>query len=54
MTYLTDDEISFILQYTGLDTAATTSLEETPVVYFCRNGTVLDFVTIFSTELNKP
>ena len=49
----TDQEVDYIMEYTGLDSAMDYPLETTPVVYFSRNGNVLDFVTMFSTELNN-
>ena len=49
----TDQEIDYIVEYTGMDIALEYPLSRTPVVYFSRNGNVLDFVTIFSSELNK-
>ena len=46
-------KIDYIVEYTGMDIALEYPLSRTPVVYFSRNGNVLDFVTIFSSELNK-
>jgi hypothetical protein len=50
---LTDEEIDYIMEYTGVDIALRLPLNKTPVICFSHNGNVLDFVTIFSTELNK-
>ena len=50
---LTDEEIDYIMEYTGMDIALRLPLNKTPVICFSHNGYVLDFVTIFSTELNK-
>ena len=49
----TDEEIDYIMEYTGMDIAMEFPLHETPVVYFARNGNVIDFITIFSKELNN-
>tara|TARA_R110002110_G_scaffold368919_1_gene578893 strand:- start:111 stop:278 length:168 start_codon:yes stop_codon:yes gene_type:complete len=49
----TDEEIDYIMEYTGMDIVMEYPLDRTPVVYFSRNGNVLDFVTMFSTELNN-
>ena len=50
---LTDKEIDYIIEYTGMDLAMQYPLYETPVVYFSRNGNIIDFVTMFSKELNN-
>jgi len=50
---LTDKEIDYIIEYTGMDIAVEFPLYETPVVYFSRSGNVIDFVTILSKELNN-
>ena len=52
MTTLTEQEVAYIMEYTGMNVAMEYSLQETPVIYFSRNGNVLDFVTILSKELN--
>ena len=52
MNALTDQEVMYIMEYTGMDLAMEYPLDETPVVHFSRNGNVLDFVTILSKELN--
>tara|TARA_R100001082_G_C4292062_1_gene128623 strand:+ start:411 stop:590 length:180 start_codon:yes stop_codon:yes gene_type:complete len=52
MTDLTEQEVTYIIEYTGMDVAMEYSLQETPIVYFSRNGNVIDFVTILSKELN--
>ncbi len=49
----TDQEIDYIMEYTGMDIVMEYPLDRTPVVFFSRNGNVLDFVTMFSTELNN-
>ena len=49
----TDEEIDYIMKHTGMDIAIEFPLRETPVVYFARNGNVIDFITIFSKELNN-
>ena len=50
---LTGQEIDYIIEYTGMDIVMEYPLDRTPVVFFSRNGNVLDFVTMFSTELNN-
>ena len=52
MTTLTEEEVAYIMEYNGMNVAMEYSLQETPVIYFSRNGNVLDFVTILSKELN--
>tara|TARA_R110002060_G_scaffold75065_2_gene84605 strand:- start:8485 stop:8649 length:165 start_codon:yes stop_codon:yes gene_type:complete len=53
MKEFTDQEVDYIIEYTGMDVAIEYPLNRTPVVYFSRNGNVVDFVTMFSTELNN-
>jgi len=53
MKQFTDEEVDYIMEYTGMDIAMEYPLDTTPVVYFSRKGNVLDFVTILSTELNN-
>jgi hypothetical protein len=50
---LTDEEVDYIMEYTGMDIAMNYPLEETPVVYFTRNKNTLEFITILSSELNR-
>ena len=52
MNELTQQEADYILEYTGMDLLMEHSMDKTPVVFFTRNGNVLDFVTMFSEELN--
>ncbi len=52
MNELTQQEADYIIEYTGMDLLMEYSMEKTPVVFFSRNGNVLDFVTMFSEELN--
>ena len=52
MNELTQKEADYILEYTGLDLIMEYDMDKTPVVFFSRNGNVLDFVTMFSEELN--
>ena len=49
----TEQEVDYIMEYTGMDIAMGYPLETTPVVYFSRNGNTIDFVTILSKELNN-
>jgi len=49
----TDQEVDYLMEYTGMDIAMEYPLETTPVVYFSRNGNVIDFVTILSDSLNR-
>jgi len=49
---LTPEEVEYIIEYTGMDMVMEHSLQKTPVVYFSRNGNILEFVTMFSKELN--
>lgn len=52
MKELTEKEIDYIMEYTGLDEAVGYDLSSTPVVFFVHNGNVLDFITMFNKELN--
>ena len=52
MIELTEQEADYILEYTGIDILMEHPMDKTPVVFFSRNGNVLDFVTMFSEELN--
>jgi hypothetical protein len=52
MIELTDKEIEYIIEYTGMDIAINYPLDETPVVYLTRNHNTLEFITILSKELN--
>ena len=49
----TDQEVDYIMEYTGMDIAMEYPLETTPVVYFSRNGNTIEFVTILSDDLNR-
>lgn len=49
---LTQEEINYIMHYTGMDLLMEHRMDKTPVVFFSRNGNILDFVTICSEELN--
>ena len=49
----TEQEVDYIMEYTGMDIAMEYPLETTPVVFFSRTGNVIDFVTILSKELNN-
>ena len=51
MNYLTEKEIDVIIDYTGMEMALEIGLIKTPVVYFSRDGGVLNFVTIVSDFL---
>ncbi len=53
MNELTQKEADYIIEYTGMDLLMDYDMSKTPVVFFARNGNVLDFVTIFSEELNN-
>jgi len=52
MNELTQKEADYIIEYTGMDLLMDYNMDKTPVVFFSRNGNVLDFVTMFSEELN--
>jgi len=52
MTELSQEETEYIIEYTGLDLLMEYPLEKTPVIFFARNGNILDFVTLMSKELN--
>jgi len=52
MNELTQQEAAYIIEYTGMDLLMQRSMDKTPVVFFARNGNILDFVTMFSEELN--
>ena len=45
---LTEQEISYIVEYTGLEEAMAYPLDSTPIIFFARNKNILDFVTILS------
>jgi|TARA_R110000824_G_scaffold76703_2_gene194311 hypothetical protein len=49
---LTPEEVQYIVEYTGMDIAMEFPFEETPVVFFSRNGNVINFVTLMSKDLN--
>ncbi len=52
MNELTKQEAEYIIEYTGMDLLMSHDMDKTPVVFFSRNRNVLDFVTMFSEELN--
>ena len=52
MIELTEQEVTYIIEYTGMDLLMDHGMNKTPVVFFSRSGNVLDFVTMFSEELN--
>ena len=52
MNELTKQEADYIIEYTGMDLLMDHDMDKTPVVFFSRNGNVLDFITMFSEELN--
>ena len=52
MKELTNEEANYIIEYTGMDLLMEYPMEKTPVVFFSRSKTVLDFVTLFLEELN--
>ena len=52
MNELTQQETDYIIEYTGMDLLMDYTMDKTPVVFFSRNGNILDFVTMFSEELN--
>ena len=45
---LTEQEINYIVEYTGLEEAMAYPLDSTPIIFFARNKNILDFVTILS------
>ena len=45
---LTEQEINYIVEYTGLEEVMTYPLDSTPIIFFARNKNILDFVTILS------
>ena len=47
---LTEQEIDYIVEYTGLDEVMGYPLDYTPIVIFTRNENVVDFVTILSSD----
>ena len=47
---LTEQEIDYIVEYTGLDEVMGYPLDYTPIVFFTRNENVVDFVTILSSD----
>jgi hypothetical protein len=50
---LTDEEIDYIMEYTGVDIALRLPLNKTPVICFSHNGNVVNFVTLSTSDLNK-
>ena len=52
MIELTQQVADYIIEYTGMNLLMDYDMDKTPVVFFSRNGNVLDFVTMFSEELN--
>ena len=52
MIELTEQEADYIIEYTGMGLLMDYDMDKTPVVFFSRNRNVLDFVTMFSEELN--
>ena len=52
MNELTEEETNYLIEYTGMDLLMEHSMIKTPVVFFSRNGSTLDFITIMSDELN--
>ncbi len=54
MTYLTDEEIEYIIEYTGLDMLMEqpVSLEKVPVIHFSKNNNIIEFITILSKDLS--
>ena len=55
MTYLTDEEIDYIIEYTGLDLAMQhpLALDGVPVVHFSKTNNVIEFITLISKEMGK-
>ena len=53
MNELTQEETDYIIEYTGMNILMEQPMRTTPVVFLFRNGKVLDFVTLFSKELNR-
>lgn len=49
----TDQEIEYLIEYTGMDKVIEYDLEATPVVYFSRSEGTINFVTLMSSELNN-
>ena len=47
---LTEQEIDYIVEYTGLDEVMGYPLDYTSIVFFTRNENVVDFVTILSSD----
>ena len=52
ITYLNENEIDVIMEYTGMEEAMMYPLIATPVVHFARHNNTLNFVTIISDFLN--
>ena len=55
MTYLTEEEIDYIIEYTGLDLMMQQSLtlDGVPVVHFSKTNNVIQFITLISKEIGK-
>lgn len=52
MNYLTENEVDFIMKYTGMDLVVQLPMIMTPVVYFSRDKGKLNFITVI-TDLMK-
>lgn len=48
MTSLTENEVEYIMKYTGMDLVVHLPMLATPVVYFSRDDGKLNFVTILN------
>jgi len=53
MQELSEKEINYIIEYTGIGEVLAYPMERTPVVFFQRNNNVIDFVTLMSDSFNK-
>lgn len=51
MNCLSENEVEYIIGYTGMDMLVHLPMSSTPVVYFSRTGNKLNFVTIVSDFL---
>ena len=53
MQELSEKEINYIIEYTGLEEVLSYPLDKTPIVFFQRNNNIIDFITLMSDNLNK-
>ena len=53
MQELSEKEINYIIEYTGLEEVLSYPLDKTPIVFFQRNNNIIDFITLMSDTFSK-